>query len=1371
MQSKSTLIGIDKLSRYAFMIFVLIFLGTSIHAQTYVNGNLSTGATTLSGVAAPTGYTWSEVQNVAGITDVSNSVTGFAGSDAATSTLADDFTVPAGQSWTLSKLTFYVYRTGAPATPSPINGLRVQIHKGNPALGPTTIVFGDLTTNRLTASNDALMYRIANTIAPPPGTPSGTTRKVWTAEANVSVTLGEGTYWLEWQTTAPAAAAHFSPPSTVVGVRTVAGYNAMQKNTTTNVWTVLLDGGNPATPPSVNVDMPFRVDYTAAAACTGTPAPGNTLSTSATVCSGISFNLSLQNNIPGSGISYQWQSSTDGVTYTNIPGATAASLSTSLTASTFYQAIVTCSGNSATSTPVQVLLQAPVITAQPANASSTCSGSATFTATTTGIVPIYQWQQRTSAAAPWTDVVNGLDAGTGAIFNTAQTNTLSIQKIAASMNGYQYRVSLAAGCAVNSFSDPATLTVTPLVVVVNPATAAACGSSTTPIGMAITNTTTSLSAPITTSFASGTLNTTIPENQVGIINAIPVSVPAGAIISAASVTLNINHTWVGDLVIALKAPNGNVLNLDYALHSTGGAAATTGFVNTVISSTGTTTLDLGTDPWTGIFAPDAPATLVTGLPSSPTALSAANANVFNFGGLYSVPSGDWTIGIFDLATPDIGTLVNWTLSLTYTVPVTAPLTGVWTPATGLFTNSAATTAYVAGSQEDSVWLVPSTSTNYTVTVTSAACPTPPVVVPVTINQPVTTVTSPLDATICSNTNTTFTVTPQAGNPLTYQWQVSTDAGATFNNVADGGIYTGATTNTLNLSNVPSANNGYQYQAIVSVAGCGSVTSNAATLTVNGAASVTTQPSSVTVCDGSDAVFTVVAGGASVTYQWQQSTDGGTTFTPISGATSATLTVPAVTPAMNNYQYNVIISNACTPAGVTSANATLTVSNVATITAQPVDVTVCEGANTSFTVTASATSYQWQVSTDGGTNFTDITGETNTTLNLSAVTAGMNNNQYRLVAFSCGPTGLNSTAAILTVNSGVSITTQPADVTACVGSDATFTITAAGTAPITYQWEASADGGVTFTPIPGAVTNSITIPAVTLAMSGGIVHVVMTNGCTATITSASAQLTVEDLPVITVQPSSTSACEGTTASFSVTATGSGLTYQWQVSTDGGATFNDIGSQTGSTLDLTAVPASSNNNQYQVLVFSSCSATGNPSDPATLTVNAAPVITISASPYTSLTSGLTTTITATSTPAGTYSWHLNGNLISATGSSIPVTHAELGVYTASVTDANGCSATSNAITITDSTVSNSFLYPNPNRGVFYLSFNDGIDGISRTRNVAAYDVKGARVYTKQFTYFSVTHKEQIDMSRMPKGVYLLNITDVAGDLIRTEKVVIE
>ncbi|MBI1836651.1 MAG: T9SS type A sorting domain-containing protein [Flavobacteriia bacterium] len=92
--------------------------------------------------------------------------------------------------------------------------------------------------------------------------------------------------------------------------------------------------------------------------CSGTPNPGNTVSSSSSICSGTSFALSLENPTFGSGVTYQWQSSTNGTNYSNIVGATNASLNTAQTAATYYQCIVTCSNSSTstTSTSVQVTM-------------------------------------------------------------------------------------------------------------------------------------------------------------------------------------------------------------------------------------------------------------------------------------------------------------------------------------------------------------------------------------------------------------------------------------------------------------------------------------------------------------------------------------------------------------------------------------------------------------------------------------------------------------------------------------------------------------------------------------------------------------------------------------------------------------------------------------------------------------------------------------------------------------------------------------------------------------------------------------------------------------------------------------------------------
>ena len=243
----------------------LSILGLS--AQTYSNGGLSSGATSNSGVLAPTGYTWSEVQNQTGVTTVSNTLAGSGGiyNTANTSNflLADDFVVPSGETWDVTSIEVFGYQTGYAGTTVPIDQLRVQIYNGDPSLPASTVVFGDLTTNRLntTLSSDALMYRIFNSSVPSPGSPPGTTRKIWKFNGTAVVTLQPGTYWLVYQVHATNDGSLFFPAVTIPGVRGLAGWNAKQRDTA-GTWTSIVDAGNPATPPSVPLDMPFNVNYT-----------------------------------------------------------------------------------------------------------------------------------------------------------------------------------------------------------------------------------------------------------------------------------------------------------------------------------------------------------------------------------------------------------------------------------------------------------------------------------------------------------------------------------------------------------------------------------------------------------------------------------------------------------------------------------------------------------------------------------------------------------------------------------------------------------------------------------------------------------------------------------------------------------------------------------------------------------------------------------------------------------------------------------------------------------------------------------------------------------------------------------------------------
>src|SRR5207249_2774894 len=132
-----------------------------------------------------------------------------------------------------------------------------------------------------------------------------------------------------------------------------------------------------------------------------------------------------------------------------------------------------------------------------------------------------------------------------------------------------------------------------------------------------------------------------------------------------------------------------------------------------------------------------------------------------------------------------------------------------------------------------------------------------------------------------------------------------------------------------------------------------------------------------------------------------------------------------------------------------------------------------------------------------------------------------------------------------------ITTQPASQMVTAGQMATFTVTATGTAPLSYQWQKN---GAT---IGAATAASYTTPARKSADYGKQVTVGVSNAL-GSETSTAAALTVNAAPVaptITTQPTSQTVTAGQRATFTVTATGTApLSYQWQKNgtTIGGAT---------------------------------------------------------------------------------------------------------------------------------------------------------------------------------------------------------------------------
>jgi len=121
---------LTKVAQWLSVLFVVAVVGTNTaSAQFYFNGPLDTGPTTESGVAAPAGTTWSEVQHDAGNMAESNTLSGV--SCSVTSTVfrcADDFTVPGGSpGWTITSINVYAYQTGYAGAGSPITAGTLQI--------------------------------------------------------------------------------------------------------------------------------------------------------------------------------------------------------------------------------------------------------------------------------------------------------------------------------------------------------------------------------------------------------------------------------------------------------------------------------------------------------------------------------------------------------------------------------------------------------------------------------------------------------------------------------------------------------------------------------------------------------------------------------------------------------------------------------------------------------------------------------------------------------------------------------------------------------------------------------------------------------------------------------------------------------------------------------------------------------------------------------------------------------------------------------------------------------------------------------------------------------------------------------------------
>lgn len=365
----------------------------------------------------------------------------------------------------------------------------------------------------------------------------------------------------------------------------------------------------------------------------------------------------------------------------------------------------------------------------------------------------------------------------------------------------------------------------------------------------------------------------------------------------------------------------------------------------------------------------------------------------------------------------------------------------------------------------------------------------------------------------------------------------------------------------------------------------------ATPTACTAASISTNPANSTVCVGSNTSFTIGTSGSVAGYQWQVSTNGGSSWTNVtnggvySNATTSSLTITGVTAGMNGYQYRDSITGTCGGNGNSQA-ATLAILNdpsaAGTITGT---ATVCPGQNNvtySITAVSGATGYNWSV--PAGATIVGGSGTTSITVDYSITATG--GDIVVTPTGTCG-SGAASPALPITVNQPPS---EPGpisgDTTPCSGSEQVYFV-APDNGAISFMW--SLPNGWT-----GTSTEDNII--VTTGSNSGIISITAVNTCgnSATRTLTVAVDSAPPMPGVISGPNP--ACEGGTAIYSVASVNGATSYTWVVPSgwSGSSTTNSIEAGAGASGGTISVTADNTcgNSSPETLNVSVTSALSNP-----------------------------------------------------------------------------------------------------------------------------------------------------------------------------------
>lgn len=1013
----------------------------------------------------------------------------------------------------------------------------------------------------------------------------------------------------------------------------------------------------------------------------------------------------------------------------------------------------------------------PVVVTQPVNRIICQNGNTTFTITDNAPVPAptYQWQISTNGGTTWTNLANV------APFSGVTTTTLTVTSAGLVYNGNLFRCVVQNICGPTN-SNSASLTVNPIPTVNSgpsglcaPVTLTASGNADTYAwtpsgGLNTTTGATVIATPTVTTVytVTGTITATGCQNSASVTvlgtPATPAITPAAPVICAGtiqpltvapttftvtysgaaltipgtgtgtgtgapasvypavvnisglptsgvrvkSIAINgLTHTFPGDIDMVVQSPTGT----NVVIMSDAGGGTDIVNSNLVFDDAAASLLPAaivsGTYRPTNAAGPDAfPA-------PGPGSITQVNPPLSNFTGNFN---GNWNLFVADDAGGDVGSLTSWTI--TFEVP-----TAIWSPATGLYSDPAATVPYVAGTAASTVYFLqsPAVTTDYTYTVTNTlgTCSSGPASVTVTVNPVPTIAVGPNNQ--CGPVTLTAT-----GNSNSYSWSPAA------------GLNT--TTGAVVIAN-PTANTVYTVTGALTPSGC----TSSASVTVNATppAPVVT-PSSVSLCLGNIAPLSVP-----VTFN---SANGGAITINASGAGTP-------------YPSTINVAGIPTGARVKSVN----INGFAHTFPDDVDILLQSPASTNVILMSDVGG-----SADNtGQNFVfdDAAGSlmSNTAFNASGTYRPTNYVTPDTWA-APGPGAITQAVPTLSSFTGNMNGTWNLFVVDDLGGDAgaitSWSITFEVPAPV-------------WSPATGLFTNAAaTIPYVagtqlaTVYASPATTTTYSVNNITPTCTSPTTTVTVTIYqPIaITTQPASQTVCAGATVTFSVATTGNFQTYQWQLSTDNGATWTNISGANATSYVVANTTTALSGRRYRVIVTNSCNTVT--SNAATLTVNALPTV-VANDLFSRRICISDTLVPLIGTPVGG-SW----SGIGVSGFNFIPGATAVGTYTLtySYTNAAGCTSTDTTTVkvsdcperirlLRDNAV---ILFPNPNNGQFNIRMNSVLYNYL---GMKVYTAAGQLVHTQQWSGLVYGRVIPINLTHLPAAVYMVRF--VYDDGIRTSE----